>query len=292
MSLTSFVGEKDVVERLKPFRPRGGTVKLPLLVEPRGTSPQLIGTAFDYLLRFEIQRRAPHATDTDWVAEQVPDRIFRRTANGSVARELFPVDSEHYLPPQELSRRTRTILDEARKVHGEYVRESSPDPNRKRRLATVAVKLAKLDAVVRANKLDPAFETVADQDVEKLVALLDVVPLDRLLRPGRVLLNPTFGEASQSVGGADADLISGDLLVDFKTTKSAELKGETLNQLLGYFLLARRVRRTDLEMPEIRSVGVYFSRFAHLWAYDTAGWTGRPDFAALEEWFFKRAGCS
>jgi hypothetical protein len=52
--------------------------------------------------------------------------------------------------------------------------------------------------------------------------MLQIVPFDLLLDTKTVLVNPTFGESSLAVGGADADLIAGDLLVDFKVrTKGA-----------------------------------------------------------------------
>jgi hypothetical protein len=95
---------------------------------------------------------------------------------------------------------------------------------------------------------------------------------------------PTFGAASALVGSADADLISGDMLLDFKTTKSAEVRGEHMDQLFGYFLLNRRA-----EFPEINRVGLYFSRYGKTRFGETAAWTERADFEETERWFFKRA---
>jgi hypothetical protein len=84
-------------------------------------------------------------------------------------------------------------------------------------------------------------------------------------------LNPDFGETSLLVGRADADLITGEMLVDIKTTRSAEVKGEYLDQLFGYFLLARRAG-----LPPISKVGVYFSWYGVLRSGETANWTNRP----------------
>src|SRR5262249_13957453 len=100
---------------------------------------------------------------------------------------------------------------------------------------------------------------------------------------------PTFGEASKLVGGADADLIAGGMLVDFKTTKADEMQPKYLDQLLGYLLLARHQRRTDPRFPEINRLALYFCRHACRWQFDATAWTAHPDFSEVERWFFDRA---
>ena len=91
------------------------------------------------------------------------------------------------------------------------------------------------------------------------------------------------------VGGADADLIAGDLLVDFKATMKREMNGKDLDQLLGYFLLARKQRAVDPSFPEVKRVALYFCRHAYLWVLDVTMWTEHPEFPDIEEWFFNRA---
>ena len=104
-----------------------------------------------------------------------------------------------------------------------------------------------------------------------------------------LLLNPSFGEASLLVGGADADLISGDLLLELKATKADKMEAVSLDQLLGYFLLTRHRRRLAPTFPEIKRFGIYFCRHGHLWVQDAALWTQHPEFTALEGWFFQHA---
>jgi len=95
--------------------------------------------------------------------------------------------------------------------------------------------------------------------------------------------------ASAKVGGADGDLITGDALVDFKTTKSDEIKADYLDQLLGYYVLIRQHRRTDPTFPEINRLGLYFCRHGHLWTADAATWTNQPEFPEVERWFIDHA---
>ena len=116
-------------------------------------------------------------------------------------------------------------------------------------LAAHTLRLARLDAVVRAGKLDPNFEMGDPEDVQDLLALIADVPFDQLIHETVLFLNPTFGESSRLVGGADCDLIAGDMLVEVKTTKKPTMKGGDIDQLFGYLFLARNERITNHRDP-------------------------------------------
>jgi hypothetical protein len=188
-----------------------------------------------------------------------------------------------------MSGRIRTVVVAAQAAVAAYTKNRSPMPSEQAELAGHAIRLAKLDSLYRAGQLDPGFEDADPADVQDLLALLAIVPFDHLLHDKILHLNPTFGGSSLLVGGADADLITGDLLVDLKTTKAGEMQAVDLDQLLGYFLLARHERLVDPAFPEVRRLGLYFCRHGHLWSVDATTWTGNPLFAEVEEWFFEKA---
>jgi hypothetical protein len=185
--------------------------------------------------------------------------------------------------------RIRAIVQAARKDIDSYVLKDAPTPSDQASAAQHAIRLGKLDDMSRAGRFDPMFELVAQKDVEDLLAMLAITPFESLLHDKVLLLNPTFGEASRLVGGADTDLIAGDMLVDFKTTKADSMDGKNLDQLLGYFLLARRERQAQKTFPEIKRLALYFCRHAHLWSLNADTWTAHPDFPEVEQWFFKQA---
>ena len=299
MSLKSFIAMPDVRDRIKPLRPQlPRKIDASLKVEPRTKSYMLVGTAFDYLLRFELQRQAPHAREKQWVAEFAPERIWRESDGTTVFMDPRRTYNDNAGPPPEsdykavyeLAQRVRGIVEEAKIYVATYLKSKRPGRTRREEIAGHAIRLAKLDSVYRTWELDPQFETADSADIQDLVALLAVVPFDALLHKQVMLLNPTFGESSRLVGGADADLITGDMLVDFKTTKKNSMSVADLDQLLGYFLLARNQRRTDSQFPEIKKLGLYFCRHGYLWAIDTDNWTDHPQFLDVEKWFLKRAG--
>lgn len=101
--------------------------------------------------------------------------------------------------------------------------------------------------------------------------------------------NPTFGHGSELVGGADADLICGGMLVDIKTTGSNKITSDYLDQLVGYYFLARYMRSQVVEFPEINSLAIYFSRHGHLQIYPVDYWLNHCQFTEVETWFFERA---
>jgi hypothetical protein len=297
MSLKSFLALPDVTAAVKLLRPKlRRKIDVPMKAAPRSTRYTMVGTAFDYLLRFELQRRAPHAVAEEWVAELALGEIYGgRPVEGKDAF-VDPlgefISTPHYLPPEELARRARAIVDGARSAVASYLKSMRPTRAQLSGLAAHAIRLAKLDQVYREYRLEPGFEEADAEDVEDLLGMLEIVPFDSLVHRKTMLLNPTFGESSMLVGGADVDLIAGDLLVDFKVTKQGEMQASHLDQLLGYSLLARRHRRHDPSFPEIKRVALYFGRHGLLWPLDVAVWTDHPDFPRVEEWFFERAAGS
>jgi len=290
MSLTQLVGMSDVAARLKALRPGvPRKIDAPLQVEPRSNRYSMVGTAFDYLLRFELHRRAPHAVAERWIAERAPNMLCAETHDGiAVLRE--DLSGACHLSPEEASRRTRAIIENAKTAFAAYIKMKTPKPTKLVNLAAHAIRLANLDEVVRASHpLDPEFEAAAPEDVEDLLAMLAIVPFDSLLQSEAISLNPRFGQSSEMVGGADADLIAGDVLADFKVTKKCVVTTRHLDQLLGYYLLARNQRRLDGEFPEIRRAALYFCRHGYLWVLDASAWLVNPQFVQIEKWFVAHA---
>ena len=71
MSLTSFLKNKDVQERFRQdFLKPHFSIKKDILAPPLSNRYSLVGTAFDYLLRFYLQRLNSNTVDKGyWVAE-------------------------------------------------------------------------------------------------------------------------------------------------------------------------------------------------------------------------------
>jgi hypothetical protein len=281
MSLKQFIALKDVKDRLKPFRPPPPRkIGVPIRVESRGTKDgnSMIGTAFDYLLRFELQRQVPHLVGSDerWVAEHTPNLVKNLQITwGDVAA---------------IKKQMESTLSNARMTWKAYVGNRNPSDTKRMELATYAMKLAKLEPLFRRGVLAPDYNEVDSESVSELMDLLAIVPWKEFIH-SKMLLNPTF-PASIQVGGADGDLVTGDLLVDFKVVSKNEHNSEHFDQLLGYYLLANHCsRHVPIEefFVQINKVGIYYCRHGYLWSMPVSFWTEQADFPKLKEWFFVRA---
>ena len=105
-----------------------------------------------------------------------------------------------------------------------------------RDLLISSMELAGLDAVLRTGTWF-GIPTVTD-DVADLENLYEILKSSDIMAfAERAFLNPTFGDGSQLVGGADADLIIDNVLIYIKTTKSDSFTQDIYNQLLGYYAL-------------------------------------------------------
>ena len=148
------------------------------------------------------------------------------------------------------------MLNHAKKHYEHFIKTGNITDD----LIKSALSLASLDAVLRAGRIFEIPPTTKD-DIADIENLLSVMKNSGLLRPKtRAFLNPTFGEGSHLVSGADADLIIDKTLIDIKTTKSISFTQDMYNQLLGYYSLSTFKDK----LGDITNLGIYFSRYGVL----------------------------
>ena len=133
--------------------------------------------------------------------------------------------------------------------------------------------------------IESRFADVPTDDVEELLDLLDIVPFESLIATP-LMLNPDLSITPPFVG--DVDLVIGEMLTEIKVSKHDTTRQDSLDQLFGYFLLARKRRVVDPSFPEIKTFAIYFARQGYLWVRPTTLWTDNPNFSAIEAWFIGR----
>ncbi|WNG49181.1 hypothetical protein F0U60_37500 [Archangium minus] len=220
------------------------------LVPSASTNYSLIGTAFDYLLRFGLQRRVSFAMSREWVAEEGLRSLVAR-GYGHPARRLS----------QKTIDAATKAISEAKAACSEYC-EHGEITNA---LLQSALRLAQIDALVRSGIKVKWFGVVDLKDMRELRRLMDLVPWQEFTPRKRCLLNPTFGRASTLVGGADADLLLDDTLIEIKTTKSGAFSKTYVKQLVGYYVLflIGGIDGAEAE-DDIAKIGVYAARYGRL----------------------------
>jgi hypothetical protein len=265
MSLSSFLQEnQDVRAYLRDTFPKPETPRPKvLLAPPRTNNYQVVGTAFDYYLRWHLQHLNRSAASAEWIAAHgclfVTNARRKRIAAAALARARrrvrIAVQSGHFGPT----------------------------------LAESAIEMAHLDTVFRVGLGEDLIgRRVAPQDVADLRRLLAIVPRN-LFESSICFLNPAFN-AAHLVGGADADLVVGDTLIELKVTKDPKVCRDYFNQLLGYYLLFRVGGLCAAgRQPKIRHLGVYMARFGYLATWPLHQIASERTFARAAIWFRRRA---
>ncbi len=264
MSLTSLIRQRPdisdfLVSRIKdiPVKPKftGG-------VFPETFNYSQIGTAFDYVFRFELLRKYPHAKEEKWVAEQ---------GEALIISNPFPYVRKWESPAIK-------TIDSAREARMEYY--SNPNNKNLRKLVEMCFRLSHLDMVYREFKLpsgpvpkDGLMPAPEEQDIGDVISMLSkskkFLDSNRFSQSSVIALNPTFGHYSELVGGADADIITSYSLIDLKTTSHPSIDNYELAQIVGYYMLLRMHKENPLQVsidetsqfPAVHEVGMFFSRF-------------------------------
>lgn len=295
MSLTSFLKNGEVKEKFQQEFPKlRFSIQKQLLAPPLTNHYGLVGTAFDYLLRFYLKLLNPNAIIKPWVAEaslsllaaaQKPELIG--STDNPVARALKKkIEKNPALADPAVYTKAAEIIQHAKKVYGEFIikRQINED------LIKSALLLAQLDAIYRAGVVDENIGVIDDKDIEDLRNLIFCVDQKKFKANEICLLNPTFGEASKLVGGADADLVIDDMMVDIKTTKNPNLVEDYFHQLIGYYTLYK-IGGID-GMPqkhEINRLGIYSSRYGYLHFINVQDVINKKTFPKFLQWFGEKA---
>jgi hypothetical protein len=268
MSLTSFLEDNaDVRERfLQEFKKPEPIAKKELVAPPLTTRYSTVGIAFDYLLRFFIQHLNPHTIDRGyWVAEKAVERLA--------------YDPKVYSKGEK-------IVSRARKDLASFLKKGQMSDA----LIESALLLATLDPIFRAGVGHEMIGVVHKDDVQDLKNLISAVDERLFVAKNLCVINPTFGSASVLVGGADADLVVDDTIIDIKTTKKLSLDRSTLDQVLGYYVLHHISGVGELNpKPMINKVAIYFSRYGYLHVVHLSGLVDSATFPKFVRWFQKRA---
>jgi len=216
------------------------------LVVPRvkGASPTLIGTAYDFWCRAFIQ--------------QVNGREIETVLSKQVLHGVFDAKALAYITEEE-KKELLVNVHAIWEMRAEYIQRKNIDEDK---LLKGCLILAYCEQTFRSNeKPEIDYLTIKRKDFDDLKNLAtETKNMARIFQTKKSLyMNPTFGEYSRKVGGADADYIIGNMLVDIKTSAYRELKKEYIIQLLCYSFLARLQNKR-----KIHQIGVFMPRFGRL----------------------------
>lgn len=297
MSLTSFIKIPEVSTKFRsdfklPSVKLEGEIKAP----PVTTNYALMGTAFDYLMRFYLERINKNAIADHWVAE---NSVSMLNAMSQVAKKKSKIP-ENLLPAKQkimeefkdvsaqiitASNKMNELIDDAKKTHDVYLKNGELSDE----IFKTSIVLAQMDSFYRSGNIHPNLGSVEEGDIADLRNLISIVRQDIFKSKKLCVLNPTFGYGSELVGGADADLIIDNTLIDIKTTKYLSFTQEHYNQLIGYYILSKLGKLNDSMDVPIHRIGIYFSRHGILHTITSDQIEDNPNFPKFVTWFEKTA---
>jgi hypothetical protein len=236
--------------------------------EPLTKNYALVGTAFDYLLRFSLEKNYKEIYSSRWVAELAVEKLNDRilAIRGKADEQIFMEDLEPlHKKKKKINKNIRSRFKSVKKTIKKYVNSSNSVDND---LLKGCLFLGKLDFLYRRGEWDffeIDFENEDDKDVMDLNNLINICDISLFKPENRIYLNPSFGEGSTLVNGADADLAIDDLLIDIKVTKEIKVTRQYYNQIICYYLLFMIGGINGNREHKIKRLGIYFARHGYLW---------------------------
>lgn len=292
MSLTRFLQNKDVKEKFsQEFTMPKLDLREEILAPPVTRNYGLVGTAFDYLLRFYIKQINPEAVTSRWIAEYAVMRFILLRAenamiNGQTMDEIIGYDTIISEDDRQLLEKFVGIISVAKANYSKYLKSAVVNDE----LIRSAILLAQLDVYFRSLVIVENIGTVDEGDITDMRNLFSIIPPSAFKARQLCILNPTFGEASVLIRGGDADLVIDDVLIDIKTTKFPEFRRDYFNQVIGYYILSR-IGGIGGASPksDIKNLGIYFSRFGVLRSMPVKEVVDEASLPSFIDWFKDRA---
>lgn len=293
MSLTSFLKNKDVKKKFQQkFSKLKVHMKKELLAPPLTNHYALVGTAFDYSMRFYLMHLNPSAITKKWVAETAVTLLIAKGNNPlevsdeKMSKRLDSIGKNGDFDYIKLASKGLEIITQAKKVQSDYMKSGKISDQ----LLKSAIMLAQLDPIYRAGFIDENLGIVDEGDLKDLKQLISVINPESFKAREICMLNPTFGEASRLVGGADVDFVIDDMIIDIKTTKAPILGEDYFHQLIGYYTLYK-IGGIDGMPPkqQINKLGIYSSRYAYLHIIKVQDIIDEKTFPEFLKWFKDKA---
>lgn len=290
MSLTSVLNDPERGNLKKWFRyhfPNPGLAnKMVMAVPPSSTesSSSEIGIALDYLIRFNLERvNGPLFHGSTWIAEWGYECTLNEIDSTQGDRICIGHSVLKLTDKLELRRLVTSEFSRAKGNYAKFIAEGELTKS----LLRSSIFLAKLEATYRTGRIVGNIGSIDSHAVAELSRLFTIVPWEKFRAVQRCVANPIFDSRLSLVGGADADFIVDDLLVDIKCTRKPGLNRATLNQLLGYTFLSMLEGVNGRKKPEIRRIGVYFARYGHLFTMPLADFCDRKQLKVLSKEFVR-----
>ena len=266
----SFITRSPFHEKFRSIitRPKG-KLDSPILAPPLTSNNQLVGIAFDYLMRFYLERINVGSKTSVWAAEE-----------GVILLGLLEGTSDKY----EIA---KSYLESARNLYWSFIQDGFLTDE----LISAALRLAHLEGSRRSGAFNADLVTCDERDIADLRKLMSLVQEQDFLSRKACYLNPTFGSTH-----SNADLIIDDKLIEIKTVQSLVLDRRHLHQLVHYYIVlslegidvgCKRHLNYFEEECEVNQICIYFSRHGYLHVMKIADVINPENLPGFVKWYIE-----
>lgn len=215
-----------------------------------------VGTAFDYLARFVIKH-------------------YQKKIGGTAHNEKYVAKYGLYellTVTKNRKNNYQQTYDKGIDIISEYINGNDSE-ELFTRLLGVSVYFAKLEQIYRSgytpeieNSLIYRIDKYVEQELRNQIEIFKDAFEDKFkiqTKKCEVFYNPSFSYCSRAVGGADADIVINDTLIDFKSSKYLKNIDKDFEQIISYYLFSKVI-----ESPaNINNICLYFSRYGKFVEY-------------------------
>lgn len=280
MSLSTFlIGKKEkerkfqtIIKKIQPDRSKFKTLSdnFPFsneftLKAPNNLSTTshaiIVGITFDYLARFRIAQKI----------ENEKDRCYKG------------ITAEYFFWRFCLDKQTENILKEKfDKGINHVIKFVNSNDSIDKDLIHYSYFFGRLEQCWRSGKLpntvdgllNSPYEEIED-DLINLVSVFDDSFLNKVVKTNsHVIFNPEFGDCSNVIRGADADIFIDGVLYDFKTTKHYSCKTNDIRQIISYYLFNKiNIKLYDTgssfvsynyDVTNVNKIAIYLARYGEI----------------------------
>jgi hypothetical protein len=290
MSLLSILTDKNFQELRDKFKTEFLRPEFDpdteMIAPPLTNNYGIVGTSFDYLVRFFLQfhNKETFIQRDSWVADHSYKMLYKHLSNAKSKTIETGFYKDKVFKTKELLELIVEQFSQTKENYKHFLSKGYLTDE----LITNTIFLAKLDVYFRAGIIDQNFDVHNQDDIKDLKAIISLVNKEHFIAKNKCYFNPTFGHGSMLVGGADADLIIDNTLIDIKVTKELKLDRKHLNQVLGYYILSLigGVNNNPLDKP-IENIGIYFARHGELWTVPLIQFGNQKKFEDFKKWFIQ-----
>ncbi len=296
ISLTQLIKTNEIRDSLKSIHPKiSRRIPCDLIFPCETQKPMLTGTAFDYLLRVEIKRRIPSSelnlfslgliTIPECLTWSRSDcekyGLLSSRVKKYGTRSLSDAFGAYHIDTGLVTNILVDLQERHHSVIEEYINDGNSVSFDEVILACIIFAFFDLSNRPSSHLDINIFSKLFPTEQIQLINLMSIVPQYFFDYGNLVLLNPALGSRELGIG-ADCDIIIDNNLIDIKTVSRGSVTLDHLNQLFGYFVLSRQMKRRDNNYPDIEQVSIYFSRYGYLWTMSTDEWLNSKDFYKVE----------